>query len=127
MTIGGHSMKTGFRVWLPKARVVFVDVTADWCLTCQVNKRLVLDRVAVAERLASDNVVAMRGDWTSPCDDIMRYLKSFGRYGIPFNAVYGPGASDGMALPEILTVNTVTDALNLAAGADPAETAALQR
>lgn len=112
---------------IAEGKVVFVDVTADWCITCQANKRIVLDRAAVAERLASDNVVAMRGDWTSPSDDIMRYLESFGRYGIPFNAVYGPGAPDGVALPEILTVNTVTDALNLAAGAEPADTAVLER
>lgn len=110
-----------------EGKVVFVDVTADWCITCQANKRLVLDRAAVAERLASDNVVAMRGDWTSPSDEIMRYLESFGRYGIPFNAVYGPGTPDGIALPELLTVNTVTDALNRAAGTEQADTAALDR
>jgi suppressor for copper-sensitivity B len=110
-----------------EGKVVFVDVTADWCITCQANKRLVLDRAAVVERLASENVVAMRGDWTSPNDEIMRYLESFGRYGIPFNAVYGPGAPDGIALPELLTVDTVTDALNRASGPESADTAALER
>ena len=110
-----------------EAKVVFVDVTADWCITCQANKRLVLDRAAVAERLASEDVVAMRADWTSPSDAIMRYLESFGRYGIPFNAVYGPGAPDGIALPELLTVNTVMDALSRAADAGSADTAGLDR
>ena len=110
-----------------EGKVVFVDVTADWCITCQANKRLVLDRAAVAERLASENVVAMRGDWTSPNDEIMRYLESFGRYGIPFNAVYGPGAPDGIALPELLTVNTVIDALSRAAGAESVDAARLER
>ena len=112
---------------IAEGKVVFVDVTADWCITCQANKRLVLDRREVAERLASENVVAMRGDWTSPSDEIMRYLESFGRYGIPFNAVYGPGAPDGIALPELLTVNTVTDALSRAAAAGSADTAGLDR
>lgn len=97
-------------------RVVLVDVTADWCLTCRVNKAAVLDRGPVAERLAGD-VVAMRADWTSPDPAIAEYLASFGRYGIPFNAVYGPGAPAGIALPELLTDTAVLAALRQAGGA----------
>lgn len=98
-------------------RVVLVDVTADWCLTCKVNKALVLERGEVARRLAAGEVVAMRADWTKPDDDIAAYLASFGRYGIPFNAVYGPGAPDGIALPELLTEDAVLDAFERAATA----------
>ena len=94
----------------------FVDVTADWCLTCQLNKKLVLERGAVQARLESEGVVAMRGDWTLPSDEISRYLEGFGRYGIPFDAVYGPGLPDGLALPEILTPDTVIEALERAVG-----------
>ncbi|MEQ8968403.1 MAG: thioredoxin family protein, partial [Azospirillaceae bacterium] len=94
-------------------RTVLVDVTADWCLTCKANKALVLDRGAVAERLAGD-VVAMRADWTSPDPAITRYLESYQRYGVPFNAVYGPGAPEGEVLPEILTARGVLDALERA-------------
>jgi len=97
-------------------RVVLVDVTADWCLTCRVNKAAVLDRGPVAERLAGD-VVAMRADWTSPDPVIAEYLASFGRYGIPFNAVYGPAAPAGIALPELLTDAAVLAALRQAGGA----------
>ncbi len=97
-------------------KVVFVDVTADWCITCQVNKSLVLERGEVAKRLAGDGVVAMRADWTRPSDEISVYLASFGRYGIPFNAVYGPGAPAGIALPELLTNEAVLGALERAAG-----------
>jgi suppressor for copper-sensitivity B len=96
-------------------QVVFVDVTADWCLTCKVNKSLVLERGAVASRLASDDVVAMRADWTKPNARIAAYLASFQRYGIPFNAVYGPGAPRGVALPELLTMDAVLQALDKAA------------
>jgi suppressor for copper-sensitivity B len=96
---------------------MFVDVTADWCLTCKVNKSLVLDQGAVADRLNGADVVAMRADWTKPDASVAAYLASFGRYGIPFNAVYGPAAPQGIALPELLTVSVVLDALKKAAGA----------
>jgi suppressor for copper-sensitivity B len=99
-----------------EGKVVFVDVTADWCLTCQINKKLVLDRGAVRARLVSEGVIAMRGDWTLPNEEISRYLEAFGRYGIPFNAVYGPALPDGLALPEILTTDAVVEALKRAEG-----------
>ena len=82
---------------------MFVNVTADWCLTCKVNERLVLDRDPVRQRLGEADVVAMQGDWTAPDDRISRYLASFGRYGIPFDAVYGPALPQGEALPELLS------------------------
>ena len=96
--------------------VVFVDVTADWCLTCQVNKKLVLDQGDVRDRLEAPGIVTMRGDWTLPSERISAYLESFGRYGIPFNAVYGPGAPRGVTLPELLTNDAVLGALDRAAG-----------
>ncbi|HVI51117.1 MAG TPA: protein-disulfide reductase DsbD domain-containing protein [Candidatus Sulfotelmatobacter sp.] len=95
-------------------KVVFVDVTADWCITCQVNKATVTYRSPVADRLAQPGVVAMEADWTRPDETIAAYLASFGRYGIPFNAVYGPGAPDGIPLPELLTADTVLAALDKA-------------
>jgi suppressor for copper-sensitivity B len=99
-----------------QGQVVFVDVTADWCITCQVNKKLVLDSAAVSTSLAAPEVVRMRGDWTLPSDSISAYLAGFGRYGIPFNAVYGPGAPQGIALPELLSEEAVLAALRQAAG-----------
>lgn len=95
-------------------RVVFVDVTADWCLTCKANKALVLDREPVVSYLREPGIVAMQADWTRPDESISRYLESFGRYGIPFNAVYGPGAPDGIVLPELLSADVVLDALTKA-------------
>ena len=99
--------------------VVFVDVTADWCITCQANKALVLSRGEVARRLAGEGpegsrLVLMRADWTLPDQRIADYLASHGRYGIPFNAVYGPGAPSGIALPELLTPDAVLSALDRA-------------
>ncbi|MBT5309709.1 MAG: disulfide bond formation protein DsbD [Rhodospirillaceae bacterium] len=101
---------------IAEGKTVFVDVTADWCITCLVNKAVVLSNDEVLAKLKTGNVVAMQADWTLPDDTIADYLASFGRYGIPFNAVYGPGAPDGKALPELLSSSSVLDGLRLAAG-----------
>ncbi len=97
-----------------EGKTVFVDVTAEWCITCQVNKATVLRRGKIHDLLSSGQVIAMQGDWTRPNAKIAAYLKSFGRFGIPFNAVYGPGAPKGEALPELLTTNMVLVGLNKA-------------
>jgi suppressor for copper-sensitivity B len=98
-------------------KTVLVDVTADWCLTCQVNKAVVLNRDPIAALLESGEVVAMKADWTRPSQEIADYLASFGRYGIPFDAVYGPRAPGGVVLPEILVTDSVLAAFEEAAGA----------
>src|SRR4029079_14197678 len=95
--------------------VVFVDVTADWCITCQVNKSLVLERGVVREALSRPGVVAMRADWTRPNPVIADYLASFARYGSPFDAVYGPSQPHGEPLPEILSTRAALGALERAA------------
>jgi suppressor for copper-sensitivity B len=97
-------------------KTVFVDVTADWCVTCIVNKRLVVESADVRQRLTAPGVVPMQADWTRPDDRIARYLVANNRYGIPFNAVYGPGAPGGIVLPELLSESVVLDALAKAAG-----------
>jgi len=70
---------------------VFVDVTADWCFTCKVNERLVLDTPEVAKVFAEHDVVPMRADWTNRDDRIGAFLAEHGRYGIPFYLLYRPG------------------------------------
>lgn len=99
-----------------EGKVVLVDVTAEWCVTCLANKRLVLDSEPVRASLAAAATVAMQADWTNPDPVIQRYLARFDRYGIPFNAVYGPGAPDGILLPELLTRDAVLAALSRARG-----------
>jgi suppressor for copper-sensitivity B len=106
--------KEALAKYVGDGKVVFVDVTAEWCITCQVNKAAVVYRGKVAEQLMGGNVIAMQADWTRPDDSIAAYLASFGRYGIPFNAVYGPGAPDGITLPELLTEDAVLDAVEKA-------------
>jgi suppressor for copper-sensitivity B len=99
-----------------EGQVVFVDVTAEWCITCQVNKNLVLYQGDAFKLLSSPEVTPMKADWTNPDETIAAYLASFKRYAIPFNAVYGPGAPDGIVLPELLSEDDVLEAINKAKG-----------
>ncbi len=98
-------------------KTVFVDVTADWCLTCKVNKALVIERGAVLARLSAGGVIAMQADWTRPDPVIAAFLQRFSRYGIPFNVVFGPSAPAGRVLPELLTTGSVLGAIDEASGA----------
>ena len=100
-------------------KLVFVDVTAAWCLTCKVNEAAVLDRAPVASRLGSPGVVAMRADWTRPEPRITAYLQRFGRYGVPLDVVYGPARPDGEPLPELLSASAVLAAMGRATAAPP--------
>ena len=77
-----------------------------------------LDRDPIASLLASDGIVAMQADWTRPDPSISAYLERFNRFGIPFNAVYGPAAPNGIALPELLS----TDAILSVPSTTPPET-----
>ncbi|HEX9944425.1 MAG TPA: thioredoxin family protein [Thermoanaerobaculia bacterium] len=72
-------------------QLVFVDVTADWCFTCKVNERLVLDTPEVARAFDEHGVVPMKADWTNRDDRIAAFLAEHGRYGIPFYLLYRPG------------------------------------
>jgi len=99
-----------------QGKTVFVDVTADWCLTCHANEKFVLTAEPTRSRLTASHVVLMKADWTTPNDAITAYLKKFGRYGIPFNMAYGPAAPQGVVMPELLSAAKVAAALDQAAG-----------
>ncbi|MDD1792501.1 thioredoxin family protein [Enterovibrio sp. ZSDZ42] len=97
-------------------KTVFVDVTADWCITCKANKIGVLLQEPVYSALNGENMVRMQGDWTAPSDSVTQYLQSHGRYGVPFNIVYGPNAPSGIPLPVVLSKDAVLNAIALAQG-----------
>jgi suppressor for copper-sensitivity B len=109
------SSKASLHGMVAQGKIVFVDVTAVWCLTCKANELAVPDRAPVADRLQNSGVLAMRADWTRPDPTVATYLQSFGRYGVPLDVVYGPGAPAGIALPELLTPGAVMDAFERAA------------
>jgi suppressor for copper-sensitivity B len=101
-------------------RLVFVDVTADWCFTCKTNERLVLETEEIAGLFARHGVVAMKADWTNRDDAIAAYLAAHGRYSIPFYLLYRPGEEPHL-FSELLTKGAVEEAVRNGAGTAPAE------
>ncbi|MEJ2216837.1 MAG: thioredoxin family protein [Gemmatimonadota bacterium] len=96
-----------------QGRPVFVDFTAAWCITCQVNERGVLSSARVTQAFRDNDVALVRADWTRRDADIARALASFGRSGVPLYVVYpaDPGAAPTV-LPTVLTDRLVLDALD---------------
>jgi thiol:disulfide interchange protein DsbD len=110
--------------WSPEAvaaaqadgRPVLVDFTADWCLTCQVNKKTSIEIPSVRAKLKSMNAVTLLGDYTRFPDNITVELNRFNRAGVPLVLVYPKDpATPPIVLPEILTPGIVLDALDRAA------------
>ncbi|MCS5448952.1 protein-disulfide reductase DsbD family protein [Enterobacter huaxiensis] len=95
---------------------VFVDVTADWCVTCKANKYNVLLREDVQDALSAPDVVALRGDWSRPSASISQFLTTRGSAAVPFNQIYGPGLPQGHVLPALLSRDAVLTALSDAKG-----------
>ncbi len=93
-----------------QGKSVFVDYTAAWCVTCQVNKQLVLTQPDVERALRASGMVLLRADWTRRDEEISRSLATLGRKGVPVYAIYRPGVEPEL-LPEILTRDTVFAAL----------------
>jgi len=88
--------------YVDDGKIVVVDITADWCMTCKYNKFMLWNRAKTIKLLNSPNIIAMRGDLTRPSIMIHDYLQLRGVYGIPFDIVYGPRARHGVVLPTIV-------------------------
>jgi thiol:disulfide interchange protein/DsbC/DsbD-like thiol-disulfide interchange protein len=97
---------------LQSGRPVFVDFTADWCITCKANERFALDTSAVRQAFAQNQVVVLRADWTHGDPEITQILKEHGRAGVPMYLFY-PGGKDRppVVLPELISSQTVLDAM----------------
>jgi thiol:disulfide interchange protein DsbD len=96
---------------LDAGRPVFVDFTAAWCVSCQVNKKLVLDRDPVIAAMQRAGVLRLKADWTNRDPAITAELARHGRNGVPLYLLYLPGAAAPVVLPELLTHGIVLDAL----------------
>ena len=109
-----------------QGRPVFVDFTADWCLSCQVNERVVLERPEVLNRLQDGKVALVRADWTRHDEGIAHALAGLGRSSVPTYALYpGTAGAPARLLPEVLTPGTVLDALKALPDVGSAPTASL--
>ena len=95
-----------------QGRPVFVDFTASWCLSCQVNERVALNRPEVMQAFEAGNVMLLKADWTRHDEAITQALTALGRSGVPAYALYVPGETSPRLLPEVLTPGIVTDALS---------------
>jgi thiol:disulfide interchange protein len=97
---------------LQSGRPVFVDFTADWCITCKANERFALDTTPVRQAFAQHQVVVLRADWTHGDPAITQILKEHGRAGVPMYLFY-PGGKDRppVVLPELISSQTVLDAM----------------
>ena len=94
-----------------QGRPVFVDFTASWCLSCQVNERVALSQPEVQQAFQAANVALLKADWTRHDEAITQALTALNRSGVPAYALYIPGQTDPQMLPEVLTPGIVTDAL----------------
>src|SRR6185312_5366740 len=94
---------------------VFVDIGADWCVTCKANEYAVLDTQGFHDLLAQTGAVYMKGDWTDVDPEIGAYLRQFHSPGVPLYVVYPRGGGAGRALPTVLTASIVRAALETAA------------
>lgn len=93
-------------------KIVFVDITADWCVTCKFNNIMTLNSNKTLELFERKNVIAMRGDFTSQDDEIYKFLKYYDRVGIPFYIIYGPSKPEGLILPLVIRHSDIIKAID---------------
>ena len=93
-------------------KTVFIDVSADWCLTCKANEAAVLDRKDFRKMLDSAGVIRIKADWTRETPEVNALLKSMGKSGVPAYAIYPKGdANKQIVLPELLTSGLILEAI----------------
>jgi len=93
-------------------QVVFLDITADWCATCQFNKINVLNSNKVINVFKDNNISLIRADWTKPNERINVFLEKYDRFGIPFNAFFSNNFPNGILLSELLSDKEIVNAIN---------------
>ena len=96
-------------------RVVFVNMTADWCVTCKANEKAVFSRDGFRDALENADAVYMTGDWTDVDPEITAFLQRYKAVGVPLYVVFPRGGGEGTVLPTVLTPGMAEDALARAA------------
>lgn len=93
-------------------RPVFIDFTAEWCVNCKTNEKLVLNTEAVAKAFKNKNVLTLKADWTDFDPEIGKWIQKFNRAGVPVYVLYRPGEAQPVIFPELLTQKIVLDELS---------------
>ena len=116
-TTEGHAAYSAERLAALRAegRIVFVDMTADWCVTCKANEKAVLNTPAFRELLATHDAVMLTGDWTNVDPAITAFLEAHGAVGVPLYVLYPRGGGAGEVLPTVLTQDGMRRAFERAA------------
>ena len=92
---------------LKEGKAVFIDFTAAWCITCQVNKKVVLETAAAQEFFKEKGIVLLRADWTKQDPHITHALAKLGRNSVPVYVFYANQNSEPQILPQILTIDMI--------------------
>jgi len=93
-------------------KIIFLDITADWCATCQFNKINVLNSDNIIKQFKENNITLIRADWTKPNERVNLFLEKYDRFGIPFNAFFSKKFPDGILLSELLSEKEIVNAIN---------------
>lgn len=96
-----------FEQLINKNNIVFVDITADWCVTCQYNKLNVLNTKFIKDLFLEYQVIKVKGDWTKSNPVIESFLQKHNKYGIPLNLIYNKNYPNGIVLSELLSRNEI--------------------
>lgn len=97
--------------YIKNGKIVFVDFTADWCLTCKSNKFFVLDHVDLINKLKEHKVVLLRADMTNRNENYVDFLRKRRCMGIPYNVIFGPKYPNGIELPTVLSRKEIINAI----------------
>ena len=119
LAFGWPQPEEKWQAWSPEkvkelraeGKAVYIDYTAQWCVTCQVNKRVYKDS-SLKKLIADKKVVLLKADWTNEDPRITEALSALGKAAVPVNVLYIPGKEAPHVLPELLTVGNVSEALN---------------
>ena len=94
-----------------KGRKIFVNVTASWCITCKINEYRVFKKQEVIDLFNEQGIYYVEADWTKADAQITQYLEGFSRSGVPLY-VYYDARGEVSLLPQMLSIETITEALN---------------
>ena len=95
-----------------KNKIILLDITAEWCITCKYNKLFVFDKNNIFKIFNNEKIVPLQLDWTKKNNEIENFLFSKDRYGIPYNEIYSKKFINGYLLPELLNEKVLIDAIN---------------